>query len=210
MRTQALCKSSSFKKRLSLAVMVASGVLACSVAQAGGFSAYGGATVGLSPSAQACPTGADCERVAAGAKMFAGWNMTPNVAAEINYFYFGATASNSENPTASTVNKRVSAKALALGFSWNIEMFETMASHLRAGVARVRNVSDIQTTTSGSPVSQVYSQDVKYTTSPYFGAGFSIPFGRHLRVVTGYDFIYVGGDGNRSRHLLSGGFQGEF
>jgi hypothetical protein len=208
MRTQALCKSLSFK-RLSLAVALVAGAFSVQV-HAEGFSAYAGATVGLSPSAQACPAGADCERIAGGAKLFGGWNVTPNVAAEINYFYFGATGSNVIGATTpGTVNKRVSARALTLGMNWNFEMLDIMTSHIRLGVARVRNVTDIQTTTSGVP-SQVRSQDVKFTTSPYMGVGLSIPFNRHLRLTTGYDFIYVGGDGNRSRHLLSGGFQGEF
>ncbi|WP_290658739.1 outer membrane beta-barrel protein [Aquabacterium sp.] len=201
MRTPALHKSLSFK-RLSLAAAVASSVLAGSVAQAAPFSAYAGATVGLSPTGQRCPDYFPrCERVAAGAKMFGGWNVTPNVAAEVNYFYFGRTTS---EPLLDKRSTDISAKAISLGINWNIEMFEVATSNIRLGVARVQSKTD---TTSAVGV---LSHDSDYTTSPYIGLGLSFPFNRHLRMVTGYDFIPVSGAGNRNRHMLSGGFQGEF
>jgi hypothetical protein len=101
--------------------------------------------------------------------------------------------------------------------SWNIEMFEFLSSHVRLGVARVSNRKDtanyaFQTASNGTVVttisSRVHEEDL--TTSPYFGLGLSIPFNKHVRLTTGYDFISVSGHGNRSRHLLSGGFQAEF
>jgi hypothetical protein len=199
MRTQALCKSLSFK-RLSLAVALVAGAFSVQV-HAEGFSAYGGAAVGLAPSAQNCQGYDNCERIAGGAKLFGGWNVTPNVAAEINYFYFGATRS---EPGLSKASIKNSAKAVSLGMNWNIELFEVMSSHVRLGVARVRNTND-RVSALG-----VLTNDVEYTTSPYIGLGLSIPFSSHVRLVTGYDFISVSGSGNRSRHLLSGGFQGEF
>lgn len=201
MRTQALCKSLSFK-RLSLAAAVVSSVLAGSVAHAAPFSAYIGATAGLSPSAQSCDGYSGCDRVAGGAKLFGGWNVTPNVAAEVNYFYFGKTDT---GPNLTDKSSRaVSAKAISLGMNWNIEMFEFATSNIRAGVARVQNKADI-TNSAG-----VASHETDYTTSPYLGIGMSFPFNRHLRMVMGYDFLQISGGNNRNRHMLSGGFQGEF
>ncbi|MGH6647716.1 outer membrane beta-barrel protein [Aquabacterium sp.] len=201
MRTQALCTSLSFK-RLSLAAAVVSGVLASSVAHAGPFSAYIGATAGLAPSAQSCDGYADCDRVAAGAKLFGGWNVTPNVAAEVNYFYFGKTDSGAN--LANKASRAVSAKAVSLGMNWTIELFEVATSNVRLGVARVKNTADI-TNAAGA-----LSHQTDQTTSPYLGLGMSFPFNRNLRMVMGYDFIQVPGGQNRNLHMLSGGFQGEF
>lgn len=201
MRTPALCNSLSFK-RLSLAAAVVSSVLAGSVAHASPFSAYAGATIGLAPNSQNCNGQEGCDRVSGGGKAFVGWNVTPNVAAEINYFYFGAA--NGSPDDGSKTRVRTSARALTFGMNWNIEMFETMTSHIRLGVARVRNRSD-----QFSPTN-VATHETDLTTSPYIGLGLSIPFGRNLRVVTGYDFIAVSGPGNRNRHLLGGGLQAEF
>ncbi len=201
MRTPALCKSLSFK-RLSLAAAVVSSVLAGSVAQASPFSAYAGATIGLAPNAQNCYGQSTCDRVSGGGKAYAGWNVTPNVAAEINYFYFGAN--NGALPDPDNTKVRNSARALSLGMNWNIEMFETMTSNIRLGVARTRNRSDFIN------VKGVASSDTDDTTGVYFGLGLTIPFNSNLRFVTGYDFISVSGAGNRSRHLLGGGLQAEF
>lgn len=215
MRTQALCTSLSFK-RLSLAAAIVSGVLASSFVQAAPFSAYMGATAGLSITGQRCPEQyPGCERVAAGAKMFGGWNVTPNVAAEINYFYFGQTRS---DPVVKNLSDKsthaISAKALAVGINWNIEMFEVAASNIRLGVARVKSRVDqgvtVPPVSNNASSTVVYTQTNDYTTSPYIGLGLSFPFNRHLRMVIGYDFISVSGADNRNRHLLSGGFQGEF
>lgn len=201
MRTQALCTSLSFK-RLSLAAAVVSSVLVGTAAQAEPFSAYVGATAGLSPSAQSCDGYSDCDRVGAGGKLFGGWNVTPNVAAEVNYFYFGKTDTG-PNLT-NKASRAVSAKAVSLGINWNIEMFERITSNIRLGVARVQNKADIASNTG------VLSHTTDYTTSPYIGLGMSFPFNPHLRMVMGYDFIQVTGGSNRNRHLLGGGFQGEF
>lgn len=215
MRTQALCTSLSLK-RLSLAVAVVSSVLAGASAHASPFSAYAGATIGLAPNGQNCEGQEGCDRVTGGAKAFVGWNVTPNVSAEINYFYFGQANSESTTPTRTQV--RTSAKALALNMSWNIEMFETMTSHIRLGVARVANRKNTltYTTTVSSSTGEAFTtltgrtHEEDLTTSPYFGLGLSIPFSKNLRITTGYDFISVSGHGNRSRHLLSGGLQAEF
>jgi len=201
MRTQALCTSLSFK-RLSLATAIVAGALASSVAQAAPFSAYVGATAGLSPSAQSCDGYSDCDRVSAGAKLFGGWNVTPNVAAEVNYFYFGKTDSGAN--LTNKASRAVSAKAVSLGMNWSIEMFEVAATNIRLGVARVKNTADI-TNNAGA-----LSHETDYTTSPYLGVGLSFPFNRNLRMVMGYDFIQISGGNNRNRHMLSGGFQGEF
>jgi hypothetical protein len=204
MRTQALCTSLSFK-RLSLATAIVAGALG-SVAHASPFSAYAGATIGLAPNPQNCENQQVCDRVSGGGKTFIGWNVTPNVAAEINYFYFGAASAASVAPVSTKV--RTSARAVTLNMNWNIEMFETLTSHVRLGVARVSNRKDTITVVS-STVSRITNEE-DLTTSPYVGLGLSFPFNKHLRLTTGYDFISVSGHGNRSRHLLSGGFQAEF
>lgn len=211
MRTQALCTSLSFK-RLSLAAAVVAGALAGSVVHAAPFSAYIGATAGLSPSAQSCDGYDSCDRVAGGAKLFGGWNVTPNVAAEVNYFYFGKTDT---GPSLSNKNSRaVSAKAVSLGINWSIEMFQVATSNIRLGVARVKNRADVGVTippvSNSAPSTVAYSRETDTTTSPYIGVGLSFPFNRHVRMVMGYDFLQISGGNNRNRHLLSGGFQGEF
>lgn len=201
MRTPALCISLSFK-RLSLAAAVVSSVLAGSVAHASPFSAYAGATIGLAPNSQNCYGQTTCDRMSGGGKAYAGWNVTPNVAAEINYFYFGAN--NGALPDPDITKVRNSARSMTFGMNWNFEMFETLSSHIRLGIARTRNRSDY------IDAKGVASYETDYTTGAYLGLGLSIPFNRNVRMVTGYDFISVSGAGNRSRHLLSGGLQAEF
>ncbi|MES2089601.1 MAG: hypothetical protein V4532_06440, partial [Pseudomonadota bacterium] len=89
MSTQALKNSSSFT-RLSLVAAALFGVLSPSVQAETLLSGYVGGTFGVAPSQRVCDQAPTCTRVGTAGKLFGGWNMTPNVAAEINYFYFGA------------------------------------------------------------------------------------------------------------------------
>jgi len=86
-------------------------------------------------------------------------------------------------------------------------MFEVLSSQVHLGVARVRSVSTTSTTIANKTVE---SQAAEYNTGPYIGLGLTFPINSHLRMVTSYDYLHVPGAGNRTRHLLSGGFQGEF
>lgn len=215
MRTPAQCKSSSFKKRLSLAIVAASSVLAGSSVMAEGFSAYGGASVGLAPSSQSC-SGEPCDRLSGGSKVFAGWNMTPNVAAEINFFYFGKVKSTTYTPGTSgnpgtTIDTSRDAEAVTLGINWKIEMLRQLTNHVRLGIARTRHTTYVtnSVTPFGTPI---YGPEVKSeetTTRPYIGLGLSIPFNSYLRFQTGYDFIWENKQ-SMNHHLLSAGIFGEF
>lgn len=210
MRTPAQCKSSSFKKRLSLAIVAASSVLAGSSVMAEGFSGYLGTSVGLSPSSQSCSTDS-CDRLTNGAKVFGGWNVTPNVSAEINFFYFGKVKSMGR-PSAEVVEDvSRDAEAVTVGINWNIEMLRQLTNHVRLGVARTRHTSYTTTTTYsfGTPTVGPEVKREETTTRPYIGIGLSIPFSSYLRFQTGYDFIWENKH-DQSHHLLSAGITGEF
>jgi OmpA-like transmembrane domain len=204
MRTQALCKSLSFK-RLSLATALVTSMLAGSLAQASPFSAYAGASMGIAPSPRSCNDANVCDRAAMAGKAVVGYNATPNVAVEINYFYFGGLNTAFSGPQTAAnggiASIRENARAITLGINWNIELFQIATSHIRLGVASTQLNKTI---TNSLGVSR---NERDYSGSPYFGLGASIPFNQNVRFVTGYDFL-IGG--HASHHLFSAGFQGEF
>lgn len=205
MRTPAQCKSSSFKKRLSLAIVAASSVLAGSSVMAEGFSGYLGTNIGLSPSSQACNT-SSCDRVSGGAKLFGGWNVTPNVAAEVNFFYFGRVRGTNYS-LGNAVDTSKEAEAVTVGINWNIEMLRQLTNHVRLGLARTRHTTYTYNTTNFVTSAETKSEVI--TTRPYIGLGLSIPFNQYLRFNTGYDFIWENKH-DQSHHLLSAGIVGEF
>ncbi|MDE2400057.1 MAG: outer membrane beta-barrel protein [Burkholderiales bacterium] len=203
MSNQAFRKSSSLK-RLSLAALAACGVLASSVAMAEGFSGYAGIAGGFAPSQRQChgATEGACDRLGFGSKLFGGWNVTPNVAAEINYFYFGGINTDydiAQNATTSRV--RESARAVTLGLNWSIELFSFATNNIRLGLARTQNNKELTNRVGAATMER------DYATAPYLGLGLSMQLNRNVRVLSGYDYII---DGHDSRHLFSVGVQGEF
>lgn len=207
MSTQALKKSSSFT-RLSLAVAALFGVLSPSVQAETLLSGYAGGTFGIAPSQRQCFGASVCDRAAVGGKLFGGWNVTPNVAAEINYFYFSGvnTAFSTAESTANgngIAAVRENARAMTLGINWSIELFQTFTNNIRLGVARTQLNKEITSTTGTVSHVRTYSNSI----APYLGLGLSMQINPNLRIVNGYDFIIQGHD---SHHLLSVGVQGEF
>ena len=207
MSTQALKKSLSFT-RLSLATAALLGVLSTSVQAETLLSGYAGGTFGIAPSQRQCFGASVCGRAAVGGKLFGGWNVTPNVAAEINYFYFSSVNTAFDaNQTAANGNDiasvREDARAMTLGMNWSVELFQTFTNNIRLGVARTQVNKEITSTTGAVSYVRTYSNGI----APYLGLGLSMQINRHLRFVNGYDFIIQGHD---SHHLLSVGFQGEF
>ncbi len=207
MSTQALKKSSSFT-RLSLVAAALFGVLSPSVQAETLLSGYAGGTFGVAPSQRQC-FGATiaCDRAGVGGKLFGGWNVTPNVAAEINYFYFGSVYT-VFTPAESVAHDNIAsvrenARALTFGMNWSIELFQTFTNNIRLGVARTQLNKEITYTDGAVSRVRSYSTDLV----PYIGLGLSMQINPHLRFVNGYDIIIQGRD---THHLLSAGFQGEF
>jgi hypothetical protein len=191
-------------KTTALIVGTLAGSLLAGTAQAERFSGYAGVAGGFLASQRQCNGAKEgaCDRVSYGHKIFGGWNVTPNVAAEINYFYFGGVNTiydQAQNATVAT--DRQSGQAYTLGINWNVEILAGLTNHIRLGLARNKTVNDL--TLQGGGTQHVSD----YNTAPYLGLGLSLPFNSYVRMTTGYDYII---DGHLSRHLFSVGVTGEY
>jgi hypothetical protein len=203
MRTNAMRYFLASKKAVLVAGAL-SGLMAAGAAQAGGFSGYAGVAGGFSASQRECHGAPEdaCDRVAFGHKIFGGWNVTPNVAAEINYFYFGGVNTIYEAARDPKVAKvRESARAMTLGINWSVEIFQIATNNIRVGLARTNKLQDVTLQAGGS---QHLSE---YATAPYLGLGLSMGMNQNVRLSMGYDYII---DGHDSRHLFSIGIAGEY
>lgn len=148
--------------------------------------------------------GTSCGRTAFSGKLFGGKRLTPGLAAEVNYMFFGRVDNANEPGLAATTNiaaEERKASAITLGINWEVELLHDVTNHLRIGVARVKREQDI-TRPSGA-----FESVSSYRTAPHVGAGLSLQVVRDLRINTNFDYIV---DGENSLYLFSVGGSMEF
>jgi hypothetical protein len=147
---------------------------------------YGAASLGLIDSTYECAGAAVCEHPRIGGKIFGGYRMTPNLAAEVGFFYLGKFDA-SRQTTPSTPDTEVSAAALdnravTFGLDWSNELFGILRQHIRFGLARVTTRGTESFGNSGAPVTVN-----EHTTEPYLGLGLSYQFNPYIRFYSSYD-----------------------
>jgi hypothetical protein len=163
---------------------------------------YGGATFGIGVSQWEC--GTTCDRATFSGKLFGGKRLTPGLAAEVNYMFFGGL--NAANDTAITKQTGVAAvrqkaRALTLGINWEVELLDNFTNHIRLGWAYVRK--DDKLTLANGREERKTNNDM----APYLGVGLSLEVYRGLRLVNGLDYIV---NGKESYYLFSVGGSAEF
>lgn len=215
-------------KRAGLVLAMASGVLGATSAWAdpeyrsAPLGVYVGGAIGVGINARGCDrfdsgdTGS-CSRSSMSSKAFGGYRLTPGLAAEVNYFYFGSVSRSkgpaSSNPVGAVyeANVKDSAHAVTLGVNWEVELENILTNHLRAGAAWVHHDTSgyVSTVRTASPLTTTIEDRTgrQLKVVPYFGAGLSFRINEYARIFTGYDFLV---DGHSSLHLFSAGISGEY
>ena len=161
---------------------------------------YGGVNLAVLESGYECDGAVICEHPRAGAKVFGGYRFTPNLAAEVTYFYLGAFKATEGNGTfAATdpVATKVRNSAVSVAIDWSNEIFQVMTTHVRFGLAVTRTNGSV---TYGSGVTEKVND---YATKPYLGLGLSYQFNPYIRFYSGYDLLR--NKDNNHFHVLSMG-----
>jgi hypothetical protein len=166
------------------------------------FGVYVGATAGVGASQWECTQA--CDRASFSGKAFAGYRMTPGLAAEINYMYFGGITRSNDNAVALQTGiaaDRQTTRAATIGVNWEVELLHHFTNHLRIGWAFKRATNDL-TRANGTG----YQTD-SYSSAPYLGAGLSFRLNDSVRIVSAFDYIV---DGHESNYLFSAGASADF
>lgn len=187
-------------RRLVTAAAVAAGLGTVMPAQAQYFdgllkpgSVYVAGSLGLLIASYECDGTATCEPPRIGGKLFGGYRFTPDLAAEVGFFYMGKFSSAG---AAGASNLRNS--AVTVGFDWSNEMFGIARQHIRFGVARVNTSGTESLGPSGAPQT-VNEHDL----NPYLGLGLSYQLNPYIRLYSSYDTMR--NKRNKNFHLLSVG-----
>lgn len=163
---------------------------------------YGGGAFGVGAAQWEC--GTSCNRATFSGKFFGGKRLTPGLAAEVNYMFFGGL--DRANDTATTASTGVAAvrqkmRALSVGINWEVELLNDFTNHLRVGWAFTRK--DQNLTRSNGVTERV----IDYGSAPYFGAGLSYQFARDMRLLSSFDYVVKG---HESYYLFGVGGSLEF
>lgn len=199
MSNQQALKLSSFK-RLVLAAMAASGVMASSAVQAerANESLYLAASYGLHFHSR-CDGAQSCNRGTDAMKFSAGYRVTPGWAYEINYFRLGEQERSWETGPKSF--ETLKTHALGLGFSLDTELFSFMTQHIRGGLAYVENENKREWRNG------TLAKTTKDAVIPYVGVGMSMPVNPNFRIQTGVDVLI---NRDRTNYLLTVGGTADF
>ncbi|WP_158622865.1 outer membrane beta-barrel protein [Aquabacterium soli] len=190
-------------KRVVYTATALAGLMAAAGAQAQWLkpgTVYGAANLAVLESGYECDGAVVCEHPRAGGKIFGGYRFTPNLAAEVSYFYLGNFKA-SEGPGTYAPTDPVSTKlrnsAVSLAIDWSNEVFQVMTTHVRFGLAVTR--------TNGTVVlaNNTVEQVNQYATKPYLGLGLSYQFNPFIRFYSGYDVLR--NKDNNHFHVLSMG-----
>ncbi|KGM39625.1 hypothetical protein JY96_05185 [Aquabacterium sp. NJ1] len=163
---------------------------------------YGGGAFGVGAAQWEC--GTSCNRATFSGKFFGGKRLTPGLAAEVNYMFFGGL--DRANDTATTASTGVAAvrqkmRALSVGINWEVELLNDFTNSLRVGWAFTRRDQNI--TYAGGTTERVND----YGSAPYFGAGLSYQFARDMRLLSSFDYVVKG---HESYYLFGIGGSMEF
>jgi outer membrane autotransporter protein len=161
---------------------------------------YGAANIGLVEAAgYECQGTAVCEKTKMAGKFFGGWRFTPNLAAEVTYYYLGRfQATNGGNLAATAVASReFKNKGLGVGIDWSGELLGVLTQHIRFGLAHVTTTGSVAL--GNGTVKEVHEGETK----PYVGLGLSYQFNDHVRFYQSYD--YLRNKGGEHFHVFSMG-----
>lgn len=195
---------SSFVAALPLALAVAGSSVSAQTMepQPRALGVYAGANAGVGVYEWDC--GTSCGRTSFSGKLFGGKRLTPGLAAEINYMFFGRV-DNANSPTLAAATGIAAEKrktsAITVGINWEVELLHDVTNHLRIGMARVKRDRDIEF------VGGARDSGSSYRTAPHVGAGLSLQVVRDIRINTNFDYII---DGENSLYLFSVGGSFEF
>ena len=163
---------------------------------------YGGGAFGVGAAQWEC--GTTCDRATFSGKFFGGKRLTPGLAAEVNYMFFGGL--NSANDSATTAatgvaSERQKSRALTLGINWEVELLHDFTNQLHFGWARTRKDENIVYSDSTT------ARKVTYGNAPYVGAGLAFQATREIKMLSNFDYII---NGHESYYLFSVGAAAEF
>lgn len=166
---------------------------------------YGGATMGIGAQQWECTDYTNCNRTAFSGKAFGGYRMTPGLAAEINYIYFGGVERAKDNTilngNSDVAFDRQTTKALTLGVNWEVELLHHFTNHLRIGWAFKRRDNEVVLGDGSARTDKTYDGAL------YVGAGLSFRVNENVRMLSAFDYIV---DGQQSNYLFSIGASAEF
>ncbi|HIV70546.1 MAG TPA: outer membrane beta-barrel protein [Candidatus Aquabacterium excrementipullorum] len=188
-------------KRVVYTATAMAGLMAAAGAQAELLkpgSVYAGAGIGILETGYECDGAPICEHPRAGGKIFGGYRFTPNLAAEVTYFYLGNFKSAQGAGTfgaTDVIENRLRNSAVSLAIDWSNEVFQVMTTHVRFGLAVTRTNGSV--TYGNGNTEQVND----YATKPYLGLGLSYQFNPYLRFYSGYDVLR--NKDNNHIHVLS-------
>lgn len=163
---------------------------------------YLGGTFGIGAAQWEC--GTSCDRATFSGKFFGGKRLTPGLAAEVNYMFFGGL--DRANDTATTAATGVAAvrqkmRALTAGVNWEVELLNDFTNQLRIGWAFTRRDQNI--TYAGGTTGRVND----YGSALYLGAGLGFNVNHEFKLLSNFDYIVKG---HESYYLFSVGGAYEF
>lgn len=161
---------------------------------------YGGGTIGPSYVDFDCGPIPDCKHESTGFKLYAGFNATAHIAAELGYLGFGkgsAAATLGSLP----ITLKQEATALVLNGAFRFDMTPNFTGTVRVGLANVK------TKASGS-VLGIRGSNSETKVAPYLGLGLECTIAQDLRIVAAVDATQSEIDDEKSDvRLISLGLQ---
>jgi hypothetical protein len=151
---------------------------------------YVAGSLGLMDSTYECEGAPTCEHVRIGGKTFGGYRMTPNLAAEVGFYYLGKFSASkqdsqlNQNDTGARAAASLQNTAVSFGLDWSNEMFGVARQHIRFGLARVKTkgTESLVGVRDGAPIAVN-----EHTTEPFIGLGLSYKFNEYVRFYSSYD-----------------------
>jgi opacity protein-like surface antigen len=159
---------------------------------------------GFAPAHRTC-AGANkegCDRLSFGHKVYAGYDVTNDVTAQVSYLYFNGVNrdwDNARNPV--NARERVASRAWGVGIDWHIELLHSVTNHLRAGWGRMQTRQTNFLRTGGT------EEINRIEEAPYVGAGLALAVNEYFSVDASFDYYFAS---SRSRHLLYIGANTQF
>ncbi len=159
---------------------------------------------GFAPAHRTC-AGANkegCDRLSFGHKVYAGYDVTNDVTAQVSYLYFNGVNrdwDNARNPV--NARERVASRAWGVGIDWHIELLHSVTNHLRAGWGRMQTRQTNFLRTGGT------EEVNRIEEAPYVGAGLAVAGNEYFSIVASFDSCFAR---SRSRHLLYIGANTQF
>lgn len=146
-----------------------------------------------------CTGSASCSRDQIGGKLFGGWRFTPNLAAEVSYYYLGTYQATKDavQPANAISSRTLKNKAVSVGIDWSNELFQVLTQHIRFGFARVITTGT-ESYGNGTTVN-VNENNLK----PFVGLGLSYQASEHVRIYQSFD--YMRNRDNNHFHMYSMG-----